>query len=161
MNSKKLIVYYSMDGNTKQIAEKIQKITGADIVRMDTVVPYTGTDNEIVQQGEDEVKRGYKPEIKPQIDIIDYDTIIIGTPTWWYTMAPAIHSFIDSHDFTGKTVIPFQTHAGWPGHGLIDVTAACIGANVVNEKTIHFSPSQFGLLETPERELNQWLESLK
>ncbi len=47
MKSKKLIVYYSMDGNTRQVAEKIHKATGADIVEIDTVIPYTGTDEEI------------------------------------------------------------------------------------------------------------------
>jgi flavodoxin len=162
MNIRKLIIYYSMDGNTRQVAEKIQKATGADIVEIDTLIPYTGTDEEIVKQGEDEVKRGYMPQIKPfQVNIEDYDTIMIGTPTWWYTMAPAILSFIAANDFTGKTVIPFQTHAGWPGHGINDIKNACEGAIIMNEKTIKFSPQQFGIMETAEKELNIWIESLK
>ncbi|SHO45342.1 flavodoxin [Anaerocolumna xylanovorans] len=162
MNSKKLVVYYSMDGNTKQVAEKIHKATGADIVEIDTVIPYTGTDEEIVKQGEDEVKRKYMPQIKPlQVNLGDYDTIIIGTPTWWYTMSPAILTFITSNDFAGKTVIPFQTHAGWPGHGMKDIKDACKDASVMNEKTIKFSPQQFGLMETSEKELSKWIETLK
>lgn len=162
MNLKKLIVYYSMDGNTRQVAEKIQKATGADIVEIDTVIPYTGTDDEIVKQGEDEVKRGYMPQIKPlRVNIADYDTIMIGTPTWWYTMVPAILTFIAVNDFAGKTVIPFQTHAGWPGQGISDMKNACEGAIVMNEKTIKFSPQQFGLMVTSENELNKWIESLK
>ncbi|MBS6645008.1 MAG: hypothetical protein KH366_15640, partial [Clostridiaceae bacterium] len=81
MNLKKLIIYYSMDGNTKKIAEKIQAVTGADIERLDTVIPYTGTDEEIVDQGQREVNQGYMPEIKPlSVNVADYDTIIIGTP---------------------------------------------------------------------------------
>lgn len=53
------------DGNTKKIAEKIQAVTGADIERLDTVIPYTGTDEEIVDQGRREVNQGYMPKIKP------------------------------------------------------------------------------------------------
>ena len=114
MNLKKLIIYYSMDGNTKKIAEKIQAVTGADIERLDTVIPYTGTDEEIVDQGQREVNQGYMPKIKPlSVNVADYDTIIIGTPTWWYTMAPAVLTFLNSNSLEGKTVIPFQTHAGW------------------------------------------------
>ena len=57
--SKKLIVYYSMDGNTKMIAKMIHEKTGADMVMLNTVIPYTGTDEEIVQQGREEVNRGH------------------------------------------------------------------------------------------------------
>ena len=111
-NLKKLIIYYTMDGNTKKIAEKIQAVTGADIERLDTVIPYTGTDEEIVDQGQMEVNQGYMPKIKPlSVNVADYDTIIIGTPTWWYTMAPAVLTFLNSNSLEGKTVIPFCTSA--------------------------------------------------
>lgn len=66
MGKKLLIVYYSIsNGNTKGIAEQIQKATGADIARIETVKPYTGSYNAIVEQGQREVNRGYQPEIKP------------------------------------------------------------------------------------------------
>ena len=58
-----------------------------------------------------EVQRGYEPEIKPlDINIADYDVIAVGTPTWWYTMAPAVKTFLHQQDFTGKTVVPFMTN---------------------------------------------------
>lgn len=162
MNLKKLIIYYSMDGNTKKIAEKIQAVTGADIERLDTVIPYTGTDEEIVDQGQREVNQGYMPEIKPLlVNVADYDTIIIGTPTWWYTMAPAVLTFLNSNSLEGKTVIPFQTHAGWPGHALQDMGNACKGSSVENSKAIQFSSKQFGLLVTAESEVDHWIETLK
>ena len=85
---KTLIVYYSYLGNTKSIAEMIQKKTGADILRIETVVPYDNDYNKVVDQGQSEVNRGYCPEIKPlNIDPGQYDTIILGTPVWWYTFA--------------------------------------------------------------------------
>jgi flavodoxin len=92
---KTLIVYYSYGNNTKQIAEMIQEETGADIERIETIVPYRGTEDEVSQQGEDEVHLKFKPEIRPlKHHISDYARIIVGTPTWWYTMAPAMLSFL-------------------------------------------------------------------
>lgn len=65
MNKKMLIVYYSLsNGNTKRIAEMMQEKTNADIVRIETVEPYSGSYDEIVNQGQDEVNRGFKPEIE-------------------------------------------------------------------------------------------------
>lgn len=76
---KKVIVYYSYRGNTKSIAEMIQKSTGADIARIETVVPYDGDYNSVVNQGQDEVNSGYCPEIKPlNIDLSKYDEVILG-----------------------------------------------------------------------------------
>lgn len=81
---KALIVYYSVsNGNTKRIAEQLQKETGADIARIETAKPYTGTYDEIVAQGQEEVNAGFMPEIKPlSVNPEDYDVIAIGTPTW-------------------------------------------------------------------------------
>ena len=80
--SKNLIVFYSMDGNTRQIAERIQGETGFPLVRLDTVA-YTGTDQEIIAQGQDEVNRSYRPALRPLgIQLEDYDTFLVGTPTW-------------------------------------------------------------------------------
>ena len=159
---KHIIVYYSMDGNTRQIAEKIHRETGFPLVRLDTVVPYTGTDEEIVAQGQDEVNRGYQPALKPLgVDLEAYDTFLVGTPTWWYTMASPVLSFLHLVDWRGKTLVPFQTHAGWPGHCLEDMERACPGAKVRYPRKIHFSPQQFGKLVTPQSEVESWIAALK
>ena len=108
---KKVIIYYSYRGNTKSIAEMIQKSTGADIARIETVVPYDGDYNSVVNQGQDEVNSGYCPKIKPlNIDLSKYDEVILGTPVWWYTFAPAMHTFLKENDLSGKTVYPFATN---------------------------------------------------
>ena len=113
---KKVIVYYSYRGNTKSIAEMIQKSTGADIARIETVVSYDGDYNSVVNQGQDEVNSGYCPKIKPlNIDLSKYDEVILGTPVWWYTFAPAMHTFLKKNDLSGKTVYPFATNGGWIG----------------------------------------------
>ena len=159
---KNIIVYYSMDGNTRQIAERIQAETGFPLVRLEPVVPYRGTDEEIVAQGQEEVNRGYRPALQALgVDLSEYDTFLVGTPTWWYTMASPVLSFLSMVDWKGKTLIPFQTHAGWPGHCLEDMERVCRGAAVLYPKKIHFSPQQFGKLETSQRELESWLVKLK
>ena len=121
---KMLIAYYSWsNGNTKAIAEALQKATGADIVRLDTKVPYSDDYDAVVAQGKREVEKHFRPEIKPLgVDISDYDVIAVGTPTWWYTMAPAVLTFLSGNDFSGKTVIPFMTNAGWAGTVIKDMT---------------------------------------
>jgi flavodoxin len=160
---KTLLVYYSQAvGNTKTIAEKIQAALGCDTVRLDTVAPYTGSYDEIVEQGQREVNQSYQPEIKPLgVDIADYDRVIVGTPTWWYTMAPAVLTFLNSQDWSGKTVVPFQTHGGWPGHTLKDMKKKCKGAKFANEKAIQFDSTGGSELVTKENELDAWIASLK
>ena len=98
-NMKSLILYYSYRGNTQRIAERIHSAIGGDIARIDTVVPYTGSYDDVVAQGEQEVKRGFLPELKAMdIDLDRYDTIVLGTPVWWYTCAPATRAFLTAHD---------------------------------------------------------------
>ena len=100
---KTLIVYYSWsNGNTKRIAERLQQEIGADIMRIETVMPYAGSYEDVVEQGKREVESGFQPKIKPlPYAVSDYDVIIIGTPTWWYTMAPAVLTYLSGQGFAG------------------------------------------------------------
>ncbi len=114
---KLLIVYYSWScGNTERIAKALQHAAGGDLWKLDTAEPYRGSYSEVVDQGQREVERGLEPELKPLgVDPAEYDCIAVGTPTWWYTMAPAVKTFLHQQQFSGKTVIPFMTNGGWPG----------------------------------------------
>ncbi|MBW6410005.1 flavodoxin [Clostridium weizhouense] len=155
---KKLIVYYSYTNNTKKIAEKIQMATGADICEIETVKPYTGDYNSVVEQGKQEVDRGFKPAIKPlNVNLGDYDTIIIGTPVWWYTYAPSVATFLSKYDLSGKTIIPFATNGGWIGHTLKDIQNSCKDAIVTNAIDIRFDMDK---MVTPEANLNGWINCL-
>jgi flavodoxin len=160
---KTLLIYYSQAvGNTKTIAEKIQAALGCDTVRLDTALPYTGSYDEIVAQGQREVNAGYQPELKPlDVNLADYDRIIVGTPTWWYTMAPAVLTFLNSQDWNSKTVVPFQTHGGWPGHTLEDMKKACKGASFTDEGSIQFDDTGGSEMITKEKDLDAWIQSLK
>lgn len=159
---KLLIVYYSWsNGNTERIAKQIAEATGADIVRIDTTEPYQGSYEEVVEQGKREVEAGFMPAINPlPVNISDYETIAIGTPTWWYTMAPAVLTFLTTNDFSEKTVIPFMTNGGWTGHVIEDMKAKCKGAHFKHEMQIQFDSMGKDHLETPEAVIAEWIEQI-
>jgi len=159
---KTLVIYYSQsNGNTKRIAEMIQKKTAADIEIIETIVPYTGTYDKIVKRGQEEVNKGFKPDIKDmEKNLDDYDLIFIGTPTWWYTMAPAVLTFLSSHDWTGKKIVPFMTNGGWPGHVIADMKKICANAQIVGEKEIKFDSTGGDHLETQLKEIEEWILSV-
>lgn len=163
MPKKLLIVYYSQAvGNTRRIAEELAQATGGDLAVIETVTPYKGSYEEIVDQGNREVQAGYMPEIKPLAKSIkDYDIIAVGTPTWWYTMAPAVRTYLSAQNWTGKTVIPFQTHGGWPGHVIQDMKALCKGASFTNAMEVQFDSTGGSNLVTKDRQIENWLKDCK
>lgn len=160
---KLLIVYYSWsNGNTERIAKTLQRVAGGDLVKLDTAEPYTGSYDDVVRQGQDEVKRGYEPALKPlDRNAADYDVIAVGTPTWWYTMAPAVRTFLHEQSFAGKTVVPFMTNGGWPGHVIKDMKAACSGAAFACEMQVRFDSEGGSRLETPEADVVAWAQNVK
>ena len=128
---------------------------------LDTAEPYRGSYSEVVDQGQREVERGFEPELKPLgVEPTEYDCIAVGTPTWWYTMAPAVKAFLHQQHFSGKTVIPFMTNGGWPGHVIADMKAVCLGAKFVCEMQVQFDSNGGDHLETPETEIEQWARNV-
>ena len=158
-----LTVYYSWsNGNTERIAKMLQKEIGGDIVRIDTITPYEGSYDDVVNQGQEEVQRGKQPEINPLgVNNSDYDVIAVGTPTWWYTMAPAVLTFLHTESFVDKTVIPFMTNAGWPGNVIKDMKTACKGADIKYEMEIQFDSTGGSRLETPMEDITKWIQNVK
>lgn len=161
--AKMLIIYYSWArGNTQRIARLAQKATGAELARIETAVPYTGEYEDVVEQGEREVKAGFLPELKAlDIDLDSYGVIAVGTPTWWYTMAPAVSSFLHGQSWEGRTVAPFMTNGGWPGHVIKDMKAACPGARFVCEMQVRFDSQGGSELVTPMADIDAWCGKLK
>lgn len=140
----------------------MQSVAGGDLVRLDTAVPYTGSYNDVVDQGQREVNAGFEPELKPlSVNVADYDVIAVGTPTWWYTMAPAVKAFLHGQNFAGKTVVPFMTNGGWPGRVIKDMKAACPGADFACDMQVKFDSTGGDHLETPESKINAWAQSVK
>lgn len=155
---KMLIVYYSLsNGNTERIAEMLKQETGADIARIETEKPYTGSYDEIVEQGQREVRAKFEPTILPLSEnVADYDVIAVGSPTWWYTMAPAVRSFLKNADLAGKTVVPFTTNGGYPGKEIEDMSALCVGATIAFPMRVRFDSTGGDKLETPVEKVEEW-----
>lgn len=155
---KTLIVYYSYGGNTRQIARMLQEELVCDAVELQMAVPYEGSYDEIVDQGQREVERGYMPELLPlEKDVSEYDAIALGMPVWWYTFAPAVKTFLAQYDLTGKKIYPFITNGGWIGHTEKDIAAACPGAKVEKAVNIKFDGER---LITTADAIGQWAQGI-
>ncbi len=123
---KTLIVYYSFTGNTKKIAEEIAKKIDGDLAEIILTDSYSGTDEQINKQTEDEVKNKLTPEILPlKVSLDSYEIIVIGTPVWWLDIPPAIRSFLTKYDLKGKHLKVFITHGGNPGETQNSICTLC------------------------------------
>ncbi|WP_243749300.1 flavodoxin [Mucilaginibacter agri] len=113
-NHKILIVYLSRTNNTKVVAQLIQKQAGGDLVALELDKPYPANYQAIVAQVSQENDSGFLPPLKTKIDnIAQYDKIFVGFPTWGMQLPPPMKSFLKQYDLNGKTVIPFNTNAGY------------------------------------------------
>ena len=113
-NKKVLIVYLSRTNNTKAIAQIIQKNVGGRLVALELVNPYPENYRATVDQVANENETGFLPPLKTKIDSIDkYDLVFVGFPTWGMQLPPPTKSFLKQYDLSGKTIIPFNTNAGY------------------------------------------------
>src|SRR6476660_6982241 len=132
-NKKILIVYLSRTNNTKAIAEIIQKNVGGTLIALELEKPYPENYKATVQQVVDENASGYLPPLKTKIDSIEkYDVVFVGFPTWDMKMPPPMKSFLHQYDLNGKTVIPFNTNAGYGvGSGFKTVKELCPNSKIL------------------------------
>lgn len=107
-----LIAYFSWGGNTESLAGYIAAQTEGDLFRIAPVVPYPSEYTPCTEVALEERDTDARPEIKERVaDWDDYDVIFIGCPVWWHEAPMIIHTFAESYDFSGKTVVPFCTYA--------------------------------------------------
>lgn len=153
--SKKLIVYYSRAyenyvngmlktlkiGNTEAAADIIQKLTDADIFKIEQAQDYSKNYNECIAQAQSDQKRNARPELKSYPESIDnYDLIYLGFPNYWGTMPMAVFTFLERFDFSGKTIKPFCTHEGsGMGSSENDIKMLCSDAVIKKGLAIHGS----------------------
>ena len=98
-------------GTISVLANMIHDHVGGDLYSIDTSVEYPV--NTLIDYAADEQEKSARPELINHIENFDqYDTIFIGYPTWWYDLPMVMYSFFDEYDFSGKTIIPFNTHNG-------------------------------------------------
>ena len=107
-------MYLSRTNNTKAIAEIIHNNVGGTLVALELQKPYPANYQAIVQQVVNENETGYLPPLKTRIDSIqNYDVVFVGFPTWDMKLPPPIRSFLKQYDLSGKTIVPFNTNAGY------------------------------------------------
>jgi len=113
MKGKILIAYYSHSGNTEEIANKIRELVGGDIFRIMPVERYPRSYREVLKVSKVEIENGFKPALDNKVDDMEqYDTVFIGSPNWYGTIAPPVATFLSEYNLSGKKLIPFITHGG-------------------------------------------------
>ncbi len=166
-----LIVYLSRTSNTKAIAEIIHKMIGGDLVALELEKPYPENYTETVQQVAKENETGYLPSLKTQIDSIgQYDVVFVGFPTWGMRLPPPMKSFLRQYDLKGKTVIPFNTNAGYGiGSSFDTLKELCPNSRVLEGFSTKGGVERDGVLleikgekETAaQAEVKRWLQKIK
>ena len=167
---KKLIAYYSRSGqnyfggqikevevgNTEKLANIINEVMDGDIYKIEQVNPYSNDYKTCVKQAMEDNKNNSRPELKNMLDSIDdYDVIYLGYPNYCGTMPMAVFTFLDSFDFSDKTVYPFCTHEGSGfGHSLNDLRKYC--SNV--ERGIEIVGSK---VDQKKDEIISWLKEIQ
>ena len=100
-------------GNTQYIAQAIQQSVGGDLFAIETVQKYPGTHDELLEFAYNELQDNARPELAAQIENPDdYSVIFLGYPNWNSDLPMPLYTFLESYDFSGKTIIPFVTHGG-------------------------------------------------
>ena len=157
---KKLVVFYSYTGHTKMIAENIQRKLNCDILEIKPVKPYSTDYQTVVDEEQNNSSAGKTPDIqKIDKNITEYDEIIIGTPVWWYTIAPVIRTFLIQNDLSNKTIKPFATNAGWLGHTFQEIQKLCPNSKVDKGMNIVFESYSDNLVTSPD-EIEKWIDEL-
>jgi flavodoxin len=168
---KVLIVYLSRTNNIKAIAEIIQRNVGGTLVALELEKPYPENYQQTVQQVVKENEGGYLPPLKTKIDSIDkYDVVFVGFPTWDMQMPPPMKSFLYQYNLRGKTVIPFNTNAGYGvGSGFQTVKELCAGCKILEGFEITGGVEKDGIFfvikgekaKQAEAEVRKWLQKIK
>lgn len=152
--SKKLVAYFSVSGVTKRYAEKLAKAANADSFEIKPSVPYTSADLNWQNSNSRSSVEMKNPDSRPEIaeklsDMDSYDTVFVGFPIWWYVAPTIIDTFLESYDFSGKTVIPFATSGGSEMGKTTDVLRkVCPDADIHDGKVLN------GM---SDKEIAQWV----
>lgn len=111
---KTLVAYFSASGVTAKAAQKIAEAIGADLYEIRPELPYTSKDLDWMDRNSRSSVEMNDPASRPAIaqpvgNLAQYDTILVGFPIWWYVEPRIVDTFLESYDFSGKTMIPFAT----------------------------------------------------
>lgn len=156
---KTLVVYYSLSGKTENIAKHIQELTNADIYEIETVEKFKPNFSFYSK-----IKKQLKTKQYPQIDnnfpdFSEYDTIFVGSPIWWYTIATPVSSFLEAADFANKKVIPFSTQGSNYGTYFEDFRVQAKNANIGDGNSFNDLPNKYD--EAVRNKIIIWLNGIQ
>lgn len=156
--SKKLVAYFSASGRTRKTAQNLAQAAGADIYEIKPATPYTGKDlnwNDRNSRSSVEMSdKNSRPALADKdAKISDYDVIFVGFPIWWYVAPHIINAFLESYDFSGKTIVLFATSGGSGfGNTVNELKGSAPNAKIVEGKLLNGRQSA--------DELKNWVDSL-
>lgn len=156
--SKTLVAYFSASGTTARAAQELAKAAGADLYEITPAQPYTSADlnwnNKSSRSSKEMNDKSARPKIAGSVENMEqYDQVFVGFPIWWYEAPRIIQTFLESYDFSGKTVIPFATSGGSGMGKTADILKkSCKGADVLQGRRLSAGVSQ--------RELAGWINTL-
>ena len=152
-----LIAYFSWSGNTEHMAQTIQTETGGDLFKIEPATPYTDDYDTLLDIAQQEQSENARPELAAQVENWDsYDVIFVGYPKWWSDAPMAVYTFLAAYDFTGKTLIPFNTSAsGGFGRSLSGIEESAAGATILEVLAL-----TEGKLGNVQNEVSSWLAGL-
>ena len=151
MNGRILVAYFSASGVTAGAARKLAEEAGADLYEIKPEVPYTSADLDWTDRHSRSSVEMNDPASRPAIagkvpNMGDYAAVFVGFPIWWYVAPTIINTFLESHDLSGKTVIPFATSGG-SGMGRTNdrLKPSCPGAKLVEGRLLNGKLSESAL----------------
>ena len=168
---KVLVAYFSKNGeqysvgtikkgNTEIIAEMIAAKTGGDTFEIKVANDkYPKSYNDLINYAQTEKRNNERPEIAGKVNVADYDVIFVGYPNWWGDMPMPVYTFLESYDFSGKTVIPFCTHEGSGLSGTERNVKAVTKADVKKGLAIYGHVAQNSRTEA-DKKVSDWLKGL-
>ncbi len=151
MRKKLLVAYFSASGVTAAAAKKLAAAVDADLLEIRPEIPYTDADLDWTNKNSRSSLEMNNPASRPAIaaqaaNMEQYDAVFVGFPIWWYTAPTIIHTFLESYDFSGKTIIPFATSGGSNlGKTNDRLKASCPGATVVAGRLLNGTLTEDGL----------------
>lgn len=142
-----LVAYFSHTGNTEAVAEQIAERTGGTLAQIQRAEDYA----DLQQEAEEEILQGVRPEITVSVDNVEeYDTIFVGYPIWWDEAPAMIATFLESYDFSGKTIVPFCTSASDSIDNSLHIFSELCPEAAIAE----------GLTANDEADIEPWLQGL-
>ena len=157
--SGKLVAFFSASGVTAALAQRLSRAAGADLFEIKPAVPYTSADLDWTNASSRSSVEMKSPASRPEIaeklpSMADYDVVFLGFPIWWYVAPTIINTFLESYDFSGKTIALFATSGGSPMGRTLEILRPLCKASV------KWLPAKM-LNGATDSDLNAWLKSLK